>query len=103
MLLFCLSTYASPAIALLLGLLLALSIGNPYTSSTSRCSKLLLQASVVGLGFALNLQQIIRAGRSGSLYTVIGISLTLLCGVLLGRVLRVPAKLSPLISVGTAI
>jgi uncharacterized membrane protein YadS len=53
--LFCLRGYVSPPLALALGLALALSIGNPLLKPTQKVSKFLLQASVVGLGFGMNL------------------------------------------------
>ncbi|PYY15155.1 MAG: putative sulfate exporter family transporter, partial [Acidobacteria bacterium] len=64
----------SPPLALALGLTLALAFGNPFPALTSRCSKWLLQISVVGLGFGMSLTEVVRAGRSGFLYTVFGIT-----------------------------
>ena len=52
-------------------------------------SKYLLQASVVALGFGMNLHQIVRAGRSGVVYTAVGIAATMLLGIYLGRALAV--------------
>ena len=54
LLLFCLTPWCSPPIALALGLVLALTIGHPF--KTAKVTKLLLQISVVGLGFGMNLQ-----------------------------------------------
>ena len=68
-----------------------------------RLSKLLLQASVVGLGFGMNLGQVLRVGRSGFLYTAGSISFALLLGWGLGRLLHVEKGVSFLISAGTAI
>ena len=59
--------------------------------------------SVVGLGFGMNLYQVLKAGRSGFLYTAVGITATLLLGAALGRLLQIPGKSSFLISAGTAI
>ena len=94
---------ASPPLALALGLALALAFGNPFPALTSRCSKWLLQISVVGLGFGMSLTEVVRAGRSGFLYTVIGITFAVVCGLVLGRALGVERTPSLLISVGTAI
>jgi uncharacterized integral membrane protein (TIGR00698 family) len=63
----------------------------------------LLQASVVGLGFGMNLRQVIQAGRSGFVYTLLGISFALIAGMLLGRLLTVKRVPAFLISTGTAI
>jgi uncharacterized integral membrane protein (TIGR00698 family) len=66
-------------------------------------SKFLLQASVVALGFGMDLRQVVHAGKGGFLYTAISISAALALGWFLGRVLNVEKKASFLISVGTAI
>ena len=68
LLLFCLTPWCSPPIALALGLALALTLGNPY--KTGKITKLLLQISVVGLGFGMNLQKVVEAGRTGVLFTI---------------------------------
>jgi uncharacterized integral membrane protein (TIGR00698 family) len=65
--------------------------------------KLLLQLSVIGLGFGINLHQIIETGRSGFIYTAVSITLTVLLGLLIGQLLRVRGRLSYLISIGTPI
>jgi uncharacterized integral membrane protein (TIGR00698 family) len=95
--------FSSPPLALALGLAVALTIGNAFPAFTRTASKWFLQVSVVGLGFGMNLGEVLRAGRSGFLYTLIGISFAVLCGTLLGKILAVDAKPSLLISVGTAI
>ena len=94
---------ASPPLALALGLALAVALGNPFPESTSRWSKWLLQISVVGLGFGMSLTEVLHAGRTGFLYTLIGISFAVACGLVLGRALSVERTPSLLISVGTAI
>ena len=98
-----LTPWASPPLALALGLLLALTLGNPYAYRTRAWSQYLLQMSVVALGFGMNLQQVLRTGRQGSLYTLLGIGFALLVGFALGKILAVGQKPSLLISVGTAI
>jgi uncharacterized integral membrane protein (TIGR00698 family) len=102
-LLFCVTPWASPPIALALGLALALTIGNPFAGRTSKATKLLLQASVVGLGFGMNLQKVVEAGRTGILFTIATIAGTLALGYAAGRVMRVERTTSHLISSGTAI
>jgi uncharacterized integral membrane protein (TIGR00698 family) len=100
---FCLTPWASPALALALGAALALTLGNPFPARTARASKTLLQACVVGLGFGMPLAAVVEAGASGVGYTVAGIALTLLLGTLLGRRLRVERATSLLITAGTSI
>ena len=58
---------------------------------------------MVGLGFGMNLHQLVRAGRSGFLYTVVGISFAMLAGMGLGALLGVRRIPAFLISTGTAI
>ena len=102
-LLFCVTPWASPPLALALGLVLALTAGNPFGKQTSKPTKLLLQASVVGLGFGMNLQKVVQAGRTGILFTIATIAGTLLLGWLAGRALGIERRTAHLISSGTAI
>src|SRR5271154_2494759 len=97
------SGFVSPPIALALGLLFGLSFAHPYGDEAGKFSKFLLQASVVGLGFGMNLHQVVRAGRSGFVYTMLGIGFTLLAGMRLGSLLGVRRVPAFLISTGTAI
>jgi uncharacterized integral membrane protein (TIGR00698 family) len=99
----CLSGWISPPMALAAGLVFALAIGNPLSRLTQKTSKILLQASVVGLGFGMNLGTLLAAGRTGIGFTVCSIAGTLLLGWLVGRWLRVEAQASTLVSCGTAI
>jgi len=103
LLVFCATPWASPPIALALGLALALTIGNPFAKQASKPTKILLQASVVGLGFGMNLQKVVEAGRTGILFTFVTIAGTLLLGYLLGRAMRIDHTTAHLISSGTAI
>jgi uncharacterized integral membrane protein (TIGR00698 family) len=93
----------SPPVALLLGLIFGLALTHPYPADARAFSRFLLQASVVCLGFGMNLHDVLRAGRSGFVYTAIGIVFALSIGMLLARLLRVPSKPGFLISAGTAI
>ena len=101
--LFCLSPYGSPPVALALGLAMAFALGNPFLKLSGKPTKLLLQTSVVLLGFGMNLGAIYKAGRDGILYTIATIFGTLVLGYFVGRLLIVKAKTSALISSGTAI
>ncbi|HEX3578716.1 MAG TPA: putative sulfate exporter family transporter [Thermoanaerobaculia bacterium] len=103
LLIFCVTPWASPPIALALGLALALTLGHPFASRNSKATKLLLQTSVVLLGFGMNLQKVVEAGRTGFVFTVVTIVGTLLLGFLLGRAMNISRTTSHLISSGTAI
>lgn len=97
------SGFVSPPVALAMGLVFGLTLSHPYPRATKMFSKFLLQASVVGLGFGMNLHQVLQAGRSGFLYTMLGISFALLAGMGLGAILSVARVPAFLISTGTAI
>jgi uncharacterized integral membrane protein (TIGR00698 family) len=84
-------------------LLYGLCFIHPYQADSRNLSRFLLQASVVGLGFGMNLNEVLRVGRSGFFYTAASISFALIFGLLLGRLLRVNKTASILISTGTAI
>jgi len=99
----CLTPYVSPPIALILGLIFALVADHPYPKQTSRATKILLQVSVVLLGFGMNLDKVVKAGQSGILFTIATIFGTLALGFLVGKLLTVDKKTSALISSGTAI
>ncbi|HEX9986824.1 MAG TPA: putative sulfate exporter family transporter [Thermoanaerobaculia bacterium] len=101
--LFCLTPWASPPLALALGLVLALTAGNPFAGRTAKATKLLLQISVVGLGFGMHLGKVVEAGRTGIVFTIVTIVATLLLGYVVGRALGIAPATAHLISSGTAI
>ncbi|HTT33485.1 MAG TPA: putative sulfate exporter family transporter [Methylomirabilota bacterium] len=95
--------FLSPPVALTLGILFGLSLAHPYISESRGIARILLQSSVVALGFGMNLHEVLRAGRSGFVYTALGICFALLLGLALGRILEVRGNSSFLITTGTAI
>jgi uncharacterized integral membrane protein (TIGR00698 family) len=97
------SGFVSPPIALVMGLIFGLTLTHPYSRLSKKLSKYLLQGSVVGLGFGMNLHQVIHAGRSGFLYTMLGIAFAMSVGMALGMLFHVERISAFLISVGTAI
>ena len=97
------SLWVSPAVALFMGIALALTIGAPYAKANKKVSKYLLQASVVGLGFGMNLHASLAAGKEGMLFTIVSVVGVMLVGVGLGKLLKVNPKNAYLISSGTAI
>lgn len=98
-----LTGWISPPLALAAGLAFALTLGNPIPDLSHRASKMLLQGSVVGLGFGMNLPAVWDAGKVGFGLTVATLWGTILVGLWLGRVLRVEPQTSMLVTVGTAI
>ncbi len=97
------SAFLSPAMSLLAGIVLALTLGNPYPALAKRASKIALQASVVGIGFGMDLHESLAAGRDGMLFTVVSVIGVMLLGVALGRRMGIDGKGSYLIASGTAI
>jgi uncharacterized integral membrane protein (TIGR00698 family) len=100
---FAASGWASPPLALAIGLAFGLLFRNPFAGPAAKFSRVLLQASVVGLGFGMNLHDVVHAGRSGFLYTLLGIAFAMTIGMALGSLLKVQRKPAFLISTGTAI
>lgn len=97
------SLWVKPAVALFMGIALALTIGAPYAKMNKKVSKYLLQAAVVGLGFGMNLHSALAAGKEGMLFTIVSVVGVMVLGVVLGKLLRVNPKNAYLISSGTAI
>ncbi len=93
----------SAPIALVLGLLVAFVMGHPFLHLNKKATTLLLQVSVVCLGFNMNFEHALKAGKEGFLFTVGTIAMTLLAGWFIGKKLKIDNNTSMLISNGTAI
>lgn len=103
LLLLCLFPIISPPIALLLGLVVANLSGHPFLHLNHKATNILLQISVVGLGFGMNVHSAVVAGKEGFLFTIGSIIATITLGTLLGKWFKIRKKTSHLISCGTAI
>ena len=95
--------FITPPVALFCGLAFALLFGIPCPKFNKKLSKYLLQASVVGLGFGMNLEQSLKSGAEGMVFTVVSVVGVMVIGVLIGRWMCIDRKTSYLISSGTAI
>ncbi len=96
--------WVSSPVALLLGIVFALTCGATYEKFTKLMSKKMLQYSVIGLGFGMNVNQALASGKEGMLFTIVSVFGTLAIGWLIGRkLLKVDKETSYLISSGTAI
>ena len=95
------SPLISPPIALLFGILFVNIFGKVL--ETDSFVKKLLQYSIVGLGFGINLNTAIEAGSQGFLFTVSTIALVMIFGLLLAKILKIDKTIAQLISAGTAI
>ena len=96
--------WLTPPFVLFLGLLFALLCGQPFPAFNKKMSKVLLQYSIVGLGFGMNLQASLASGSEGMIFTIVSVFGTLAIGWLIGRkLLGVDSNTSYMISSGTAI
>ena len=93
----------TPAVALFVGLMFALCFGCPFPKFNKKGSKFLLQASVVGLGFGMNVVESLKSGSEGMMFTVVSVIGVMVLGVLIGYWLHINRKTSYLIASGTAI
>lgn len=101
MILLCMLPFISPAVALVMGLLFSI-LGLKHNKITKYTS-FSLQASIVLMGFGMNLTQIVSASKTGFFETAISVVSVMFVGFLLTKLLRVDAKTGTLISAGTAI
>ena len=99
----CLTSMISSPIALALGFILAVFMGNPFEKQLHQYIHLLLQISIVGLGFGLKLDEALHAGKTGLMLTVVSIVTVMLLGYVLGKIFKLERPLSYLLSAGTAI
>jgi len=99
----CLTPYITPPVALFLGLAFALTFGSTFPLFNKNASKYLLQISVVGLGFGMNLLDSVKAGSDGMIFTLFSVVSVMLIGIMAGKWLGVTKVPSYLIASGTAI
>lgn len=99
----CLFSFVNPPVALFAGLVFAMTFGSPFPIFNKKVSKYLLQVSVVGLGFGMNLHESLQAGADGIVFTVFSVVSVMFVGILLGKWLHVSSVSSYLIASGTAI
>ena len=98
------ASWVTPPVALFLGLVFALLCGQAYPKFNKKVSKKLLQYSVVGLGFGMNLHASLASGKEGMMFTIISVVGPMVIGMFIGRkLLKMNRDTSYLISSGTAI
>ena len=97
-----LSSWVSPSVALLLGIIFINVFGNPF-QNTGDLTKKILQYSIIGLGFGINFNDAVKAGSEGFVFTISSIVLVMSLGLLLGKIFKIDKTVTKLISVGTAI
>lgn len=99
----CLTTRVNAPLALLLGLVVAQLVKNPFEEVSQKIIQVLLKCAVVGLGFGMNLQNALEVGKEGFNLTIFSITTTLFLGIVAGKYLGIDKKISQLIASGTAI
>lgn len=96
--------WVSSPIALAIGFVFALVFGKAFPDFNKTMSKKLLQYSVIGLGFGMNVDKALASGSEGMLFTIVSVFGTLALGWFFGRkLLGVDSQTSYLLSSGTAI
>lgn len=99
----CLLPFMDAGLALLLGFVIALTMPHPFAAQQKKWAHVLLQISVVGLGFGMNIHTAVAAGEAGLWLTIASITVAICVGLFLGRRLHLGNKVAYLISAGTAI
>ncbi len=99
----CLFPFISAPLALLIGVIIAQWFNNPFPDTTAKLTHILLQVSVIGLGFGMDVESTIGASKNGFLLTVCSLFGILILGYIVGVVFKMDKKISFLITVGTAI
>ena len=94
--------YAS-GLAIVVGLLFTLVLGNPFASYTAKLASPLLGTAIVMMGCGLQIGKILATGARGLGYTVVGIAVAFALGIFLGRKLKLERDTYLLICSGTAI
>lgn len=97
------SDFITPALALFAGLVFALIFPMPFPKFNKKGSKYLLQASVVGLGFGMNVVTALKSGYEGMMFTIVSVIGVMVFGILIGIWMHLNRKTAYLISSGTAI
>lgn len=93
----------APSFSLLIGIAIGLFFIQPFPARTKLVTKYLLQVSIIGLGFGMDLHKVLAAGSSGFWYTLLSLSAALVAGYFIGKWLKIDPAISYLISAGTAI
>jgi uncharacterized integral membrane protein (TIGR00698 family) len=97
----CFLPIVSPAIGLIIGILFSM-MGIKHEQA-SKYTTYLLQASIVLMGFGMNLTQVFSAAKTGFWSTTISVTLVMVAGFILAKIFKIESKIGLLLSSGTAI
>ncbi|GHA28573.1 hypothetical protein GCM10007103_07780 [Salinimicrobium marinum] len=95
--------FINAPIALVIGVFFSLILKNPFPKQSAKISKILLQISIVGLGFGLNSIDAFELSKDAFFITVATIALVFGLGFLFNKFLKIDKITALLISSGTAI
>ncbi len=98
-----LSMFLSPALSLLMGIVLVFILGHPYEGKVSKIASTLLKVAVVGIGFGMNIIDSLRTSYEGIIFTIFSVCLVMAVGMLLGKSMGVGRNVRYLVASGTAI
>ncbi|MBL0689375.1 MAG: putative sulfate exporter family transporter [Pseudoalteromonas sp.] len=99
----CMTSFIGAGSALVLGAIFAITLGNPFAELSQKASKVMLKLAVVGLGFAVDFNEVIEVGRSSLVLTIVSITAIIGLGEILTQVFKLNRNTGVLISFGTAI
>lgn len=99
----CLFPFFSAPLALFIGILLAIFYKGEEVVKTGKLTKYLLQGSIVCMGFSMSLHEVVQTGKTGFMITIVSVVVTILTGIIMGKILKVASNTTMLISSGTAI
>ncbi|WP_338411065.1 YeiH family protein, partial [Pseudoalteromonas nigrifaciens] len=99
----CITPFIGAGSALVIGAAFAMTLGNPFAELSQKASKWMLKAAVVGLGFAVDFNQVIEVGSSSLVLTIVSITAIIGLGEILTQVFKLNRNTGVLISFGTAI
>ena len=99
----CITPFIGAGSALVIGAAFAMTLGNPFAELSQKASKWMLKAAVVGLGFAVDFNQVIEVGSSSLVLTIVSITAIIGLGEILTHVFKLNRNTGVLISFGTAI
>ncbi|WP_350644977.1 putative sulfate exporter family transporter [Pseudoalteromonas sp. G24-MNA-CIBAN-0072] len=99
----CMTPFIGAGSALVLGAIFAITLGNPFAELSQKASKVMLKLAVVGLGFAVDFNEVIEVGRSSLVLTIVSITAIIGLGEILTQVFKLNRNTGVLISFGTAI
>lgn len=99
----CATDWVIAPVALVAGFVFTLLFGHPFPHLNGKATSILLKTSVVGLGFGMSMNSVLKVGYVGLQLTVISIVFVLLLGYFVGKRFRMSTRSSHLIASGTAI